>query len=468
MKELFGRKNELGLLEKRYESPHFEFGYVYGQRRIGKTALMQMFSKGKKSLLFYATESSDSINLSSFASTLSSVSGRHYGQFENWYSFFQAIDAYFGDEKGVMVIDEYTNIVAPGDARKSKGDFQSSLQKAIDLLFVKRRFVLILTGSNVSFMEREIGNGEAPLYKRNTFSLRVGKFDFDESLLAFGKTESDWEKARLLCLTSTFPYYLSLIDDSQSLEANLDLLFYNQDAVFVDSPSKIITSAKARGWWYSSILDAIANGYGTLNGICAFLKADSSEIYNYIKELIADGVLTKRELFMSKRSVHYEFLDPVLAFYYRFIRKRAEEIKNGFGAIIKKEQQAAIGEFIERSFEKVCISYLECLSKKGRLNGAYTSFQNYQVDNSKLGRSIELDIVSKSGDSLLVGEAKLSKRKRPAKDYFDMKEDTSVAPFSVFKTIDYYLFGASGFTDDLLSQSDAHLHLVDLKAMFGI
>lgn len=49
-----------------------------------------------------------------------------------------------------------------------------------------------------------------------------------------------------------------------------------------------------------------------------------------------------------------------------------------------------------------------------------------------------------------------------------MKEDTSVAPFSVFKTIDYYLFGASGFADDLLSQSDAHLHLVDLKAMFGI
>lgn len=290
MKELFGRKNELGLLEKRYESPYFEFGYVYGQRRIGKTALMQMFSKGKKSLLFYATESSDSINLSSFASTLSSVSGRHYGQFENWYSFFQAIDAYFGDEKGVMVIDEYTNIVAPGDARKRKTDFQSSLQKAIDLLFVKRRFVLILTGSNVSFMEREIGNGEAPLYKRNTFSLRVGKFDFDESLLAFGKAESDWEKARLLCLTSTFPYYLSLIDDSQSLEANLDLLFYNQDAVFVDSPSKIITSAKAWGWWYSSILDAIANGYGTLNGICAFLKADSNEIYNYIKELIADGV----------------------------------------------------------------------------------------------------------------------------------------------------------------------------------
>ena len=34
MKELFGRKNELGLLEKRYESPHFEFGYAESGKRL--------------------------------------------------------------------------------------------------------------------------------------------------------------------------------------------------------------------------------------------------------------------------------------------------------------------------------------------------------------------------------------------------------------------------------------------------
>ena len=33
----FGRKKELKLLEEIYQSDRFEFGYLYGQRRIGKT-----------------------------------------------------------------------------------------------------------------------------------------------------------------------------------------------------------------------------------------------------------------------------------------------------------------------------------------------------------------------------------------------------------------------------------------------
>lgn len=36
MKELFGRKNELGLLEKRYESPHFESAMSMGSAESGK------------------------------------------------------------------------------------------------------------------------------------------------------------------------------------------------------------------------------------------------------------------------------------------------------------------------------------------------------------------------------------------------------------------------------------------------
>ena len=35
--EPIGRKDELEELNGIYESPRFEFGYVYGQRRIGET-----------------------------------------------------------------------------------------------------------------------------------------------------------------------------------------------------------------------------------------------------------------------------------------------------------------------------------------------------------------------------------------------------------------------------------------------
>lgn len=68
-----------------------------------------------------------------------------------------------------MVIDEYPNIILTKDGKKKKTDFQSSLPKAIDLLFKNRKFVLILAGSNVSFMKNEIQNYNTPLYQRNTF-----------------------------------------------------------------------------------------------------------------------------------------------------------------------------------------------------------------------------------------------------------------------------------------------------------
>lgn len=211
------------------------------------------------------------------------ASSNYYGQFDSWYNFFVAIDKFFGDEKGVMFIDEYTKIIVANDGKKRKTDFQSSLQKAIDLLFNKRKFTLILVSSNVFFGEKEIGNYNTPLYQKNTFSLMVKKFEFNEALIALDGIKDDWTKALFLCLMNTFPYYLSPIDSDKSFENNLDHLFYNIDAVFVDNPTKMITSSKLNSWFYSSILTAIANGYDTIKEICTYLNADTNDVYNYIK-----------------------------------------------------------------------------------------------------------------------------------------------------------------------------------------
>ena len=57
MRKYLGRRNELALLE--YNNTKFEFGYLYCQRRIGKTTLMEMFRKNKKAFMFFATDSED-------------------------------------------------------------------------------------------------------------------------------------------------------------------------------------------------------------------------------------------------------------------------------------------------------------------------------------------------------------------------------------------------------------------------
>lgn len=43
--------------------------------------------------------------------------------------------------------------------------------------------------------------------------------------------------------------------------------------------------------------------------------------------------------FQSKRNVLCEIFDPMLAFFYRFIRPNVEPIKSGYGKAIRKEQE---------------------------------------------------------------------------------------------------------------------------------
>ena len=106
------------------------------------------------------------------------------------------------------------------------------------------------------------------------------------------------------------------------------------------------------------------------------------------------------------------------------------------------------------------------MNKKGLLLDLYYDFQNYKVENSSLGRSVEIDIVSSTNKCLLIGEAKLTKNKRTIKDYYGMLDDISVPPFANFKNKELYLFGTGGFDNNLLEIKDLSLHLVDLKTMF--
>ena len=65
-----------------------------------------------------------------------------------------------------------------------------------------------------------------------------------------------------------------------------------------------------------------------------------------------------------------------------------------------------IDQFISYSFEDVSISYMEYLTKRGRLNGIFYPIENLIIEKSELGRSIEIDGIAKDNNSLLVIECK--------------------------------------------------------------
>ena len=104
-------------------------------------------------------------------------------------------------------------------------------------------------------------------------------------------------------------------------------------SIFTDDPSKIITTDISTGGLYASIISNISRNNNTLKGLCEALVTDSSKMSKYINELISNDVLRKKKNFNSQRNITYEICDPMLAFYYRFIRENSELIKNGYGEL---------------------------------------------------------------------------------------------------------------------------------------
>lgn len=128
--KLFGRKEELELLTERFNSDRFEFGYLYGEKFIGKSSFVKMFCKSKKHLIFYAKDSEDIDIRLTFSETLNEAK-KDIGFYDTWYDFFVELDNYVGDEKIVVVIEEYQNILIGRDGKRKKSVFVHTYKKRL-------------------------------------------------------------------------------------------------------------------------------------------------------------------------------------------------------------------------------------------------------------------------------------------------------------------------------------------------
>ena len=65
-----GRGRELTLLNQLYQKDTFQFPVIYGRRRVGKTALISEFVKGKDTIFFTGVESNERQNLENFSKSI--------------------------------------------------------------------------------------------------------------------------------------------------------------------------------------------------------------------------------------------------------------------------------------------------------------------------------------------------------------------------------------------------------------
>ena len=229
-----GRESELAELERRWAGDRFEFGVVYGTRRIGKTTMLQEFIKGKKAFYFQARKADEKDNLSAFSREYRRFRGMdEHVRYESFSDAFESIASDASSGRMVLIIDEIAYLCQKNQS------LLSLLQFFVDGVFRQARLMLILSGSNVSFMEEILNNRNDPLYQRATFQIHLEKMPFHEAR-AFVEDRSIEEQVQYLGLFGPHPYYLGMIDHSVSFQENVRQLLYSKYGTLLDAPEKIM------------------------------------------------------------------------------------------------------------------------------------------------------------------------------------------------------------------------------------
>lgn len=462
---IIGRIQEMNQLERMYTSARFEFMVMYGRRRIGKTTILQEFSKTHKTIFFSAQEKNDTLNLQDFSRLVQEYfDGNYIASFANWEDALNYLGKKAQDQRTVLIIDEFPFLA------ETNSSIKSILQHKIDHDWKERNLFLILCGSNVSFMQNDIMGYKSPLYGRSTGSMEVQPFDYLESA-AFFPNYSEEDKLIAYGILGGVPRYLNAFDPGRSLRENLISEILTEGAFLNDEPQTLLRMELREPAVYNSILEAVANGCNRVVEIAGRIHEEKSKCSKYMLTLQALRLLEKHvpcgEPDGSKWGI-YEITDHFYKFWYRYVFSN----KSYYSMLgIDKAADEIMGEindYMGPVFEDICRQYLIRRAKAGTLPFTPYVIGKWWGNNPAIRAQDDVDLLAldQKGERGIFVECKFQNRPMAMEEYDDLVTATEAFPDVKEKRLMFISKG--GVTETVRRRAEEEgAEVVEVRKMFG-
>lgn len=469
-----GREAELQFLEDKYHQKGGQLIVLYGRRRVGKTETLRQFCKGKPHIFFSCRECTDKMQLKNFSEKLlrENIPARSYiAEFSDWEKAFHAItELPYGDAKKLMVIDEFPYMC------KGNQSIPSILQNLWDEILKDENVMLILCGSAMSFIEKEILAEKNPLYGRATGIYKMKEMGFYEAIQFF-PNYSDRDKVLAYAILGGIPHYLKQFDSDLTIAENIKKNILTKGCTLYSEVEFLLRQELRETPLYNSIIEAVALGNTKLNEISMkSLVDDTSKTSVYLKNLIeleiierefsvSDGIKEKAN---TNRGL-YHLTDNFFRFWYAFVFTNYSELEGGdVDGVYEYAIAPQLHEFAASVFEDICREYVREMQKANALPFRYSQMGRWwgkttvrRKEEKREIQETEIDIlaVSKHAKQYLVGECKFKNKPFRYSEYLDtvvkLSDKKEKAEFY------YYLFSESGF-DDKISEEAASAENITL------
>ena len=444
MEKFVDREEEMMTLQSEYERPGSSLVILYGRRRVGKTALISEFIKGKNALFFLASEESEAQNRTAFKEKAADFTGNELlRQFDakSWDILFQTIMQTPFQEKPIIVIDEFQYI------GKSNPIFQRIWEEQLK----DRSVMVILCGSLISMMESQTLSYSSPLYGRRTAQIRLKQIPF-RYYHEFFPDKSPRELVEYYSVTGGVPKYIELFSESDDIYHAIQKNILNRSGYLYDEPHFLLQQEVSEIGNYFSIIRAIAAGNSKLSAISTVLEVKSTSLTKYLKTLIDLDILerevpvTEENPEKSKKGL-YKIKDNYLRFWFAFIYPNMSFIESGNSAIVlNKIRKSMVSSHTAFVYEDVCREQMWNLNA----NDAWP------FHFSKLGRwwdsrnEIDIAATDPDGSNLILGECKFWQEPVGSNILYALEQKAATVEWRKDRRHTWLiLFSAAGFTDEL-------------------
>ena len=369
-----GRQVELQVLERAYQSSRTEFIPVYGRRRVGKSELILHFIRDKPALYFLGKKAPPQLQIRAFMETaaralgqplLASVSAEDWGT-----ALGTVLSQKRGTARLVLAFDEFQWTA------QASPELPSILQEQLDRSWKQRADVLlILCGSLIGFMEREVLGEGSPLFGRRTAQILLKPFSFREAALFHpGWSAADRAQAYFVC--GGVPLYLRFFSPADSIRSNIESNLLSEFAPLYREPDFLLREELREVANYHAILVALSSGSRASAAIARQTGLPERNLHYYLQQLTELGYVSRRYPVTGRRpvarNVRFALDDPLLRFWFRFVYPHLGFIaqmgpRRSFQELIRPDLESYFGA----CFERLCREALPLLYEREGVGAAW-------------------------------------------------------------------------------------------------
>ncbi|MEI8132248.1 MAG: ATP-binding protein [Leptolinea sp.] len=443
-----GRERELQVLNELWQSKRSEFLILYGRRRVGKTRLLKTWAERSQARVFYwvADPTSSFDQLRSFSQALFNFTSKHLPAAENfdygsWRQAFQVMADLAEHERIAIFIDEFTYLL------EAESGIAGILQNVWDQILNNSNMLMVLSGSHLGMMQRQVLSYQAPLYGRATGKLQLEPLRFGDTSKYFPNFNAE-ERVALYAMLGGIPAYWERVQQDLNISENIRKLFLSPNTLLQDEPRLLLQDFLKEQRNYVTILKALAAGAATPTEISPKTGMPASQIPQYLENLIETGFIARKTPVTRPENTklgRHIITDPYLRFYFRFLSHRQSQLAFGVQEQTLDEIKRHLLDFIgTHTWEELCREWLLKASALKEL-----PFEADQV-GSAWTRAAQIDVVgiNRMEKTLYFGECKWGAHKYGRDIVVDLVEKSiEFIPADGYWKVYYLGFARSGWTD---------------------